>query len=580
MLKSRRDVLIILVLITLNFAAFLPSMSGGFLWDDRLLITENPLLLGPDFLKSFLVSPFGGFLGKDENSMRLEKANQFYRPLSSLSYWIDFKIWGLNPAAFHLTNILIHITNVILLFLILLNLGLNRLASSVGAVLFSVFPLHFENVSWISGRTDLLSFLFVGISVLFFVRFLKRNRWAPLLFSTFFYFLSLLAKENAIFLPAIYFLILYMRKSRLREWLLPMVPFAAGFGFWFVLRAIVLSSTVFQSSGRSVFDFLASLGFYVFKTLLPFRLVFTVDSGTVFQNLFFLSAGILSMMLFVFSLIRLIMKKRAFEHESLIVSAFFLSLLPAVIIIFSQATVSLLAWRFLYLSSAVVMYYLAYFLVTRIKAKRIGLGILICICLLYGAEIYPKNRAFGQSEKDFWLNMKNPEKENILARYNIGLHTLSQDEEKALLIFREILSLRDHPLHSRFEERIFEELAAYYTFRKDLEKAEEYFNRLLRMRPSQSQHFYVTYASFLAQSGRIEEGKKIIADMLRLFPENHLVLLHAAKFYIVLEDYPRAIELLNRDYKLFPTEEIRTLLKKIGDVLQRDTLPPVPPPGP
>ena len=104
---------------------------------------------------------------------------QFYRPLVSLSYWLDFRTWGLNPAAFHLTNILIQIANVIILFYILIGLSFGPRPAFFGAFLFSVYPLHFENVSWISGRTDLLAFLFAGFSTLFFIRFIKSGPCRP-----------------------------------------------------------------------------------------------------------------------------------------------------------------------------------------------------------------------------------------------------------------------------------------------------------------------------------------------------------------------------------------------------------------
>ncbi len=155
-------------MIAVNLALFLPSMQGDFLWDDRFFVSENPSLLGPHFLQRFLTSPFGGFSGQDENSVQLDRAMQFYRPVTSLSYWIDLKIWGLNPAGFHLTNIIIQILNCLLLYFVLFELGVGQLVSLLSSLLFSVFPLHFENVSWISGRTDLLSFLFAALSILSF----------------------------------------------------------------------------------------------------------------------------------------------------------------------------------------------------------------------------------------------------------------------------------------------------------------------------------------------------------------------------------------------------------------------------
>ena len=173
--KLEHRALFLLVLAAFNLALFLPSMKGDFLWDDKYFISENPNIQGPGFLKSFLFSPFGGFSGTDENSKGQDRVMQFYRPLVSFSYRMDFALWGLNPAAFHLTNILLQTANAIILFFVLAGLSSNAFSGFLGALLFSVYPLHFENVSWISGRTDLLAFFFAGLSVLAFMRFFRET---------------------------------------------------------------------------------------------------------------------------------------------------------------------------------------------------------------------------------------------------------------------------------------------------------------------------------------------------------------------------------------------------------------------
>ena len=93
--------------------------------------------------------------------------------------------------------------------------------------------------------------------------------------------------------------------------------------------------------------------------------------------------------------------------------------------------------------------------------------------------------------------------------------------------------------------------------------AEKYFNKLIKLRRDQSQNFYFLYAYFLAFKGEISDGEKIVTEMLRLFPENHLVLIHSAKFYITIKDNEKASELLTKDYNLFPTRETYKLLQEL-----------------
>ncbi|MCJ7682061.1 MAG: hypothetical protein MUP70_15140, partial [Candidatus Aminicenantes bacterium] len=151
---------------------------------------------------------------------------------------------------------------------------------------------------------------------------------------------------------------------------------------------------------------------------------------------------------------------------------------------------------------------------------------------------------------------------------------LNENEEQSLAIFNNILSRSDHFLYARFETRIYEELAAFYTFNGRPDEAKHYFEKLRLTGPNLSQHFYVTYASYLALTDRPEEGRNIIDRLLSLFPENHLILLHAAKFYIILKDYDRALSLLTRDYALFPTEEIKGLLEQVRRVMNKQPFRP------
>jgi len=564
--NKRLNFVFFLILITVNLAVFLPSMNGDFLWDDKYFISDNPYILAPHFLKNFLITPFGGLSGMDENSIRLDRSRQFYRPLSSLSYWLDCKIWGFNPAGFHLTNILIHTMNTVILYFILLNLGLSRITSFFSSLLFSVFPLHFENVSWISGRTDLLSFLFASLSVLFFLKFLKRKNYGLLTLSSLLYLCSLFAKENNIFLIVIYFFILYTREPKLKNSVISMTPLVLSSLTWVILRSVALGFRTFEYSGRTLFDFFSAIGFYSLRLLFPFHLSFTVDSYEVFKNISYQILGGIITLLFIATAILLLRKRLKDTKPFLVLFSFYLLLLPSVVFIFSSSTASFVAWRFLYFPSALFLSYLVYILFKKIKYKSIPIVLVLLMCLFYTVEIYPKNNIFGKNETDFWLSFKNIDREDLIAKFNIGITCLPKDEKKAMDIFNNILiTQKEHHFYKKYEAKIYEGLAQYHTFKKDFEMAEKHFNKLREIRRHQSQHFYFTYANFLAFQGKFSDGEKIVTGMLNLFPENHLVLFHSAIFYMIVEDYEKATELLTKDYRLFPTRETLKFLQKLEE---------------
>jgi tetratricopeptide (TPR) repeat protein len=542
-------------------------MSGDFLWDDKYFISENSNLLGTRFLRDFWRSPFGGFSGTDENSLRIDRGRQFYRPLTSLSYWLDLKLWGLNPAAFHLTNILLQVLNSSLLLLILLRIGMGGASALAGAILFSVFPAHFENVAWISGRTDLLSFLFAALSALSFLSFLKKKKRGWLALSALFFGGGLLAKENVLLLPVLFLLVLWRRKAKARELLLASGPFVLAAALWFILRAMAFGGAAPALSGRSILDFFSAIGFYTARMVTPFGLTVTVDSGPVFANPFYVALGIMTATLSVASIVFVLDRRRKAINAPLFFSAAFLFLLPSIAILFSSLTLSLIAWRFLYLPSAVFAAGLAYFVFRLVRPRAVAYALLGVLAIAYAVETYPKSGLFGREETEFWLGIKRVGREDLIARFNIGIHTLPQDEKRALQIFNQILEAETHPLYPVWQARIYEELAMYYAFQKDFAKAEFYFGELSKKPGGQSLHSAFNYSYYLAFAGRREEGEKIVQNLVGRYPLNHFVLTRAAKFYLIVKDYPRAAELYGQDYRLFRNEQTRRLLEELRPLL-------------
>lgn len=128
----------------------------------------------------------------------------YYRPVSALSLWLDYRIWGLDPLGFHLSNVLLHAACAALVVLACERLGLGRAASAFAGILFAVHPVHGENVAWISGRTDVVAFLFAIGSLLAHLesRHAEGRRsllWRILSLASF--AAALLAKEMAAVVP-------------------------------------------------------------------------------------------------------------------------------------------------------------------------------------------------------------------------------------------------------------------------------------------------------------------------------------------------------------------------------------------
>lgn len=205
---------LVCTLIVVTFFAYFSSLGNPFIWDDYDFIVNNVYIQHFDVGKIFTTNTVAG-VGLISN---------YYRPLTSLSFAIDAKIWGQNTFGFHLTNIFLHICAGVLLFLLLGELGIDTFVAFFITLIFLLHPLQPEAVTYMNSRGDPLYAALISLSFLLFVIAAKRQsfraklfglriNFSPnilLIFSTCIYFLSILAKETALsgfllFLP-IYFL--------------------------------------------------------------------------------------------------------------------------------------------------------------------------------------------------------------------------------------------------------------------------------------------------------------------------------------------------------------------------------------
>lgn len=174
---------------------YVNGLENDFLMDDKFIAfsnTELPVGAGP----------FRIFLrGEKFQAGDLP----YYRPLTNLTYYVDRRIWGANPAGFHLTNLLLHGGNSGLVFWLARSLTGGLGTPLLTGLLFAVHPVHTESVTMVQGRTDLLMTLFLLLS--FWLLRAADTGWARSRLAAGLslgaFFLALLAKEMAVTWPVL-----------------------------------------------------------------------------------------------------------------------------------------------------------------------------------------------------------------------------------------------------------------------------------------------------------------------------------------------------------------------------------------
>lgn len=194
-------------------APYITALWGQFTLDDWDLIVRNPIIhslgnIPAAFAHGFLPETMGKDLA-------------YYRPLVTVSYQLNYALSGLNPFAFRLTNVLLNAIVAALVFFIARRLTRNSLIAGIAGIGFAVLPSHSEAVAWISGRTDIMSALFVLAGFLVFIKSCEdecRFSWSRGLLCSALFLCGLLSKENALsllLLMAAYVLIFTKRINKL-----------------------------------------------------------------------------------------------------------------------------------------------------------------------------------------------------------------------------------------------------------------------------------------------------------------------------------------------------------------------------
>jgi len=187
----------------LIFLVFYPVLNSYFVNDDlRLIYISSPLSVNS--ISDFFTSSGGWFAG-------------LYRPIIRIIFYMEHSLYKLNPAGYHLTNVLFHTSVTIMVFYFTRILTDSGKAGSFAALIFAIHPLHTEAVTWISGRGDLIFTFFYLLALLGFIKYisLERKKVIYLIVSACCFLLSLLSKESAITLPVILFITeaFYSKKS-------------------------------------------------------------------------------------------------------------------------------------------------------------------------------------------------------------------------------------------------------------------------------------------------------------------------------------------------------------------------------
>ena len=188
----------ILIIVAAVFWIYWPVLHGGWLWDDDTLISQNTLVHDPDGLWYAWFAP----------SNLVD-----YFPLTVSVEWLQWQIWGDDTLGYHLTNVILHAGNALLVWCLLSKLGL-RLAW-VGGLLFAIYPVNVESVAWMAELKNTLSMPPFLLAMCAWIDYDRRGKLEYYFLALGLFLAAMLCKTSMVMFPVVILLYAWWKRGRI-----------------------------------------------------------------------------------------------------------------------------------------------------------------------------------------------------------------------------------------------------------------------------------------------------------------------------------------------------------------------------
>ena len=503
-------------IVLLTVVAYVPAMRGGFIWDDDYYVTQNATLRTNDGLARIWFD-----VG----------ATPQYYPLTHTSFWLEYRLWGRDPSGhhdptgYHVTNVLLHAANAVMLWIVLRKLAVP--GAWLAAAVFAVHPVHVESVAWITERKNVLSGFFYFASLLAYLRFSgvdegtgtgKGRTYAAALAL---FACALLSKTVTSSLPAAVLLLVWWKRGTisLRRDVVPLLPFfalgvAAGALTGYMEREVVGAKGPEWDAlswadrcliaGRAVW-------FYASKLLWPHPLAFMYERWQLDPRSpaqwFFPAAALLLVGWLV------AMRHRIGRGPLAAVLFFGGTLFPALgFVNVLPMRYSFVADHFQYLASIGVITLIVGAAATALRRRPLALrGAGAIVLLALGVLTWRQGCVYADLET-LWRDTlaKNPT--SWMAHNNLGLVLMARgDDLGAAAEFRRVLALQPDNARARLN------LGLLAQNRGNVELAEWFFREVLKRDP-RSADAHLNLGRLFALQGRLEEGVRHLRTAIKFDP--------------------------------------------------------------
>jgi len=557
-------------ILILTIIVYTPVFQANFIgFDDPIYITKN------DWVKAGLT-----WKGIQWAFTHFYSGN--WHPLTWLSHMIDCEIYGMNASGHHVSNLIFHLMNSILLYLFFFQATGEQYKSLAMGLFFALHPLHVESVAWISERKDVLSTFFGLLSLLAYLRYINNYEKKYYYYMLVGLCLSLMSKSMLVTMPFLLMILdVWPLKRTDRNRIKDKLP------VFFLVIPFCIITCFAQHDGQSIssfsdvslsdriFNAWISSATYIYKTILPTHLAFLYPYPEQHNILLAILCLLILLLIFITGFC-------VFSHMPYLITGFIwfiVALLPVIGII--QIGTQSMADRYTYIPH-IGLFWAIIWTLSRLSKKNYYHQILIivfCFVLMgFACKTYLQAKCWKNGQTLFKQAIKNT-KNNYIAHNNLGgclTNPMEQLEQfnrsieiypkyitgrinkgncllsmgkikEAAMIFQTIL--KDEPNHIQANLA----LAELYYQQHQIKKALQCCHNALK-NAGDSGYIYFKIAQIFIESGKLTEAQFFYRNALRVNPFSSVLHKEYGYLLVLLKQYPKAMSHFKQTVKLNPND--------------------------
>lgn len=504
-LPSRKlEWLLLAAVVALTAALYSTSLGFAFVYDDHNQIENNPAIQSWQYFPTYFTSHVWSHKAP---------TGLYYRPVFLTWLLLNYKLFALNAAWWHLSTLALHLVSTLLVYFLARRLTGDIWISFLSALLFGVYPGHVEAVDWVSGGTEPLFAVFFVAAFLCYLHRSEGYWWRAgsiLLASC-----AVLAKETGVVFPGIVFAYEWfastpqLRVSRLRTSSLAALPYALIVAAYLAIRKLALGTFASRLLVHSYWDGLSTwpavIVFYLRHMILPVRLsaYYNFDWPTR-PGLWNFGVPLLEVCV---AGVLLWLASRLSARVAFLIAWMLLSLLP-VLALPVFGTGKLLQDRYLYAPSMAFCILLA-MAVCRLRLPPVRVAAAIVLCSAFAWTTVREGSYWADG---ITLNQRGliVAPGNVTAMQNLGAELMQQRRlSEAIGYFLQVLERRPDD-----EENLFDLGLSYYQMNV-LPLAEQYFERACRADPLDPRAHLFLGVSW-GKQGRLDDAEREIRQSIAL----------------------------------------------------------------